>query len=439
MSNPSNQSARYLVVSSDCHAGPRFMRDYTTYVESRYRDEFDEYLEACDGYDARDPGASFNLNDDVPQPDKKNMPEYDPMANHQAVQGLRFGYPGLWDAGKRTCDLDADGIAAEVIFPQGSVPFGAYPALGSRTAPVLFELERDDLRVAGSRMYNRWLADLCSADPKRHVGVAVMPMRDIDSAVREVQWARDNGLGGVSIPPLTLGGNQYLSSYNQPLYEPFWSACEDLDMPINSHGGGGSPSYGGGPETGAIQLAETDWFVGRRALWQMIFAGVFERHPRLKFVITEQRVGWVPGVLAELDNIYEAPKANVRHLLPMRPSEYFARNCYLGASFLSRLECDKRFEIGVDRLIWGSDYPHSEGAWPWTHEAYRRTFAGIPSDERRLMLGENGVRCYNLDAKALRAIADHIGPTDEELDVPLDEAPSGSWISWAFREKGAWV
>ena len=137
--------------------GSASMRDYTTYVESRYRDEFDEYLVACDEYDARNAGVSFNLKDDVPQPDKKNMPEYDPNAKGQAVQGLRFGYPGLWDADKRTCDLDADGIAAEVIFPQGSVPFGAYPALGSRTAPVLFELERDDLRVAGSRMYNRGL------------------------------------------------------------------------------------------------------------------------------------------------------------------------------------------------------------------------------------------------------------------------------------------
>jgi predicted TIM-barrel fold metal-dependent hydrolase len=441
MSNSPSEAPRYVVVSSDCHAGPSSMREYRGYTESRYRDEYEEYLDAVEAYDARNLGANPLFKDaEGPLLDKTRMPDFDPEADMGRVQGLRFGYPGLWDPNQRKRDLDADGIACEVIYPQGSVPFAAYPAIGAASeGVVLFKLGRDDLQVAGTRMYNRWLADLCSTEPVRHVGVAVVPMRDIDAAVNEVRWARENGLGAVSIPPLTLNGDQYLPTYNQPLYEPFWSACEDLEMPICSHGGGGQPFFGGGPETAALMFIEADWPVGRRALWQMIFGGVFERHPGLKLVITEQRIGWVPDLLSELDNIYEAPKANVRHILPLRPSEYFARNCYVGASFMSSLECERRYEIGLDRIMWGSDYPHSEGAWPWTHEAYRRTFAAVPANERRLLLGQNGIRCYNLDEKALVEIAARIGPTEEEMDQALTEAPPGSWIPWAFRAKGAWA
>jgi hypothetical protein len=111
---------------------------------------------------------------------------------------------------------------------------------------------------------------------------------------------------------------------------------------------------------------------------------------------------------------------------------------------MSRLECEARGDIGVDRLMWGSDYPHQEGTWPHTEISLRWTFGrDVPSDELRAMLGENAARCYNLDLNALRRVADRIGPTESDLRVPVEMLPThdpeGPYIpSWAFREFGPW-
>src|SRR5262249_55150993 len=149
-----------------------------------------------------------------------------------------------------------------------------------------------------------------------------------------------------------------------------------------------------GPDASALTLAETDFF-SRRTLWFLIFAGVFERFPRLNLAVTEQRAHWVPSLLADLDSIYRWPRSSrLREQLPRLPSEYFATNCYVGASFFSRPECSMRDRTGVDRIMWGSDYPHTEGTWPWTGESLRWTFEGVDEDELRQMLGGNAIACY---------------------------------------------
>jgi hypothetical protein len=120
--------------------------------------------------------------------------------------------------------------------------------------------------------------------------------------------------------------------------------------------------------------------------------------------------------------------------LSLSPSEYWARQCHVGASFLRPSEGKLRHQVGVDRIMWGTDYPHLESTFPFTTEALRATFAGIPENEVRAMLGTNAAALYGFDLDALAPLVDKIGPSVEEVDVPLDALPDGSLKCPAFDD-----
>jgi hypothetical protein len=168
----------------------------------------------------------------------------------------------------------------------------------------------------------------------------------------------------------------------------------------------------------------------------------------LKLLQTEQPGYWYPQVLAELDSQYLAFRDRMSEWLPKLPSEYCRTNYFIGASFQSRFEARSALRDGVvDNMLWGSDYPHPEGTFrycandeeiPMTHLAMRSTYAGLPGDEVRAMLGENAARVYSLDTPKLREVAATINaPTLEELSHPIDERPS-HW-SFAFRDEGVFT
>jgi predicted TIM-barrel fold metal-dependent hydrolase len=186
-----------------------------------------------------------------------------------------------------------------------------------------------------------------------------------------------------------------------------------------------------------MMFLEFGWYC-QRPLVRLLFSGVFERHPNLTFVLTETGSAWVPGALEELDFMYERivrarPGAveglfgsTIRDEMNLRPSEYRARQCYIGASFLSRRDSKARHATGLDRVMWGSDYPHREGTFPYTREVLRHVFHDIEPGEVALLLGINAARAYRFDFQALRTVADRIGPTVAELseDLASDEFPT---------------
>ena len=148
----------------------------------------------------------------------------------------------------------------------------------------------------------------------------------------------------------------------------------------------------------------------------LIWSGVFERHPRLKFVMTEQGSSWVVGALAQLDSQYELPMfRHLRRKLPRKPSEYYHQNAYIGAAFMDDTSATQRYEIGVDKLMWGSDYPHIEGTWPHTAEKLSRAFADVPRAEVAKMLGETAAKVYGFDVPKLSSLVAQIGPERVEL------------------------
>ncbi len=210
-------------------------------------------------------------------------------------------------------------------------------------------------------------------------------------------------------------------------YDPFWEVCEDLGVVSHFHSGPAPhPEYFGRewpavdqsdqlPGAMGAYVSEVMWWL-YRPLTFMIWGGVFERFPRLKTMIVEGgTLFMLPPWLRLLDHNYEdvqfsAKLGDFRSHLSMAPSEYFQRNCGIGASCVPRRDLDLREAIGTERIMWGSDYPHPEGTWPNTAQYYKDTFSGFPEEAGRKILGENAIEFYGLDRSRLQAVADEIGP-----------------------------
>jgi predicted TIM-barrel fold metal-dependent hydrolase len=389
---------RYTVISADCHAGADLL-EYRPYLDPEYRDEFDRWA------------AEF-------------VNPYADLAEADAERN--------WNSERRNSDLDGQGIAGEVIFPNTVPPF--YPK-GSLSAPPPTNQKELELRWAGLRAHNRWLADFCSLSPERRAGVGQILINDLDQAVAGVHDIAKAGLrGGALLPGVPPDSGM------PPLYaehwEPLWAAFAEAGVVLNHHAGNAGPSPE--PEWGtafAVWVYETHWWA-HRVLWQLIFNGTLERHRDLVLVLTEQGSGWLPAALDSLDVTaarFARPSSAISRFagpdassLPRRPREYWARQCYVGASFMRPVECDERHRIGVDRIMWGADYPHYEGTSPYTLESLRHTFSSVDPVEVQVMLGTNAAKVYGFDLDALGPLAARVGPSVAEVATPLDAVPDGA-------------
>jgi predicted TIM-barrel fold metal-dependent hydrolase len=358
--------------------------------------------------------------------------EFDRWAGHYRspfVDLVQFDAERSWNSERRQAELESDGVVAEVLFPQTLPPFFALDF------PTATDCER---RWAGLQAHNRWLVDFCSMAPGRRAGVAQLMLHDVDAATAEVRRVRRSGLfGGVLIPVVPLNDPLTPPLY-APEYEPLWSICEELGVVVHTHGGFNSMAWGVDKyaSAGAVYMHEGTAHT-HRALGQLILGGVFERHPELRFAMVEQGTGWVAGELRALDRLLDSMRsapdtavgrygAPVTAQLTMKPSEYFARNCRIGASFLRRAEVAHRRQIGVNVIMWGADYPHTEGTYPHTLEALRWAFAGIDPDEVDRMVGANAADLYRFDLPTLSSLAADVGPLVLEVAEPLADAPFGS-------------
>jgi len=397
-------SDNFIVVSSDCHAGLR-IADYKPYVESKYHELMDMAVPI-----------------QIEMTEKAEKSFLIKEINDAWRAPIQRELTGAWDYQERLKMLAGDGIAAEVIFPDGiternTPPFGAGLGLSPRD-------QVPELQWAGAMAHNRWLAEFCGNDPARHIGVASIPLLwDVQQAVDAVRWCASNGLTSAMIPTLW----EQHAPYHDRKYDPFWEVCEELGIIIHFHSGPAPhPEYFGAnwpeedrseslPGAMGVYVSEVMWWL-YRPLTFMIWGGVFERFPRLRVVMTEGgTIFMLPPWLRLLDHNYtdvqfSAKLGDFRSHLSMSPSEYFARNIAVGASCVPRRDIELRHVIGLDKLMWGSDYPHPEGTWPHTGDYYRETFAGMPEEDTRKILGENAVAWYGLDRERLQQVADEIGP-----------------------------
>ena len=406
---PINQPDRkYVIISSDCHAGAS-LRDYKPYLERRWHDEFDRW---ADTYS--DPWATIDSTD----------------SDYKAGVSS-FMSPLNWESSHRLEVLESEGIAAEVIFPNTVPPF--FPN-GLLAAPGPRSEEEYERRWAGIRAHNRWLKDFCDDARERRFGVAQLLIDNVEDAVAEVQWAKANGLSQVLLP-----SDHHLKIHN--LYhrnlDPLWRSCEELEMPVGRHGsvvsaGDEAESL---PAAHACGMYETAYF-GHRTLFQMVLSGVFDRFPRLRWVFTELgAANWVIEAMTRLDAFCMASttEGTIPHMfageavatLKMKPSDYVNRNCWFGTT-VKRLDVSQTDTLGIDRLMWGADFPHHEGTVPETLKVLRATVSDVPEDELRKIFAGTAAEVYGADLTALQEIADRIGFTPGEVASPLaeDEVPA---------------
>jgi predicted TIM-barrel fold metal-dependent hydrolase len=410
-----SDSRKYALISSDGHAGAD-LRDYRPYLEQEFHDDFDAWV------------AEFS----------EPWSEYDRELTDTDDEFIRIGQasflsPYNWDSKKRLEHLNGQGIAGEVVLPNTVPPF--YPAgVISAWAPRT-EVEYR-YRMAGVRAHNRWLVDFCALAPGRRAGLGQVFLNDVEDAIGEVRRAKQQGLKGVLIPCDHMC--QLVNLY-EPRLDPFWAVCAELGMPVHRHaiavGPPESPEQG--PAIPAIGAHETYLFFAR-GLGHLIFGGVFERFPDLHFVFTETGTEWVRRELLSLGFEYQLGRTKGGSAYPthhraveglsLTPLEYFQRNVHLGTSLMISHDVEARHELGVNKIMWGADYPHHEGLFPHTRLGLRALFSKVPEDEVRTITSLNAAELYGFDLEYLQEVADEIGPSVEEVATPISpgELPASS-------------
>ncbi|HXQ12639.1 MAG TPA: amidohydrolase family protein [Caulobacteraceae bacterium] len=395
----------YLLITADTHAGGSHAQ-YREHLDPEWREPFDEWR---GGY--------------------KN-----PSQEHYGSKKMRN-----WDLDIRTADQNSQGVVGEVVFPNTVPPFYS-KSIVTAHPPKPEEYERC---LAGIRAHNRWLKDFCAEDPARRAGIGVILPNDLDEAVKDIEFIAEAGLRGGVLLPLIPPDATWL----KPLYDPAWdrvyAAIQDHGLVMNQHTGQGLPEYGQGAVAESIWIQDVT-FYGQSGWRHLLVAGVFEKFPKLKHILTESGCSWVPAALKSVDRAYYAIKAGATGEMnyagmesPLKepPSEYAKRHCYYGASFPSMADLAGIEQIGEDHVLWGNDYPHYEGTFPYNLESLRLTFGGMPDARRRKVLGLNAAALYNFDLEKLLPLAARFGPTPAQVEtpLPLSDIPRDA-TCYLFRE-----
>jgi predicted TIM-barrel fold metal-dependent hydrolase len=296
---------------------------------------------------------------------------------------------GGWDPTQHLADMRLDGVAGEVLYPSQGLFY--------------FRIKDGALMSAIFRAYNDWLAEFCATDPARLKGIAMVNLDDVEDGIRELERTARLGLCGAMITEYPLEDRRY----DQPEYERFWAAAAALGMPISLHTATRRQGKirGAGDKTlrDATSRA-TKVFYPALSMCDLIFSGVFERHPSLTLAIVEFELAWAPHILGTMDYTYRERhgEAIYRFKDGMKPSDFFHRNVVL--SFQEdAIGIRLRDVIGPGNMMWGSDYPHSESTFPRSRKILEEILAGVPEDEQAKIVGGTTARVYGFDVARLTA------------------------------------
>ena len=300
--------------------------------------------------------------------------------------------PAAYDPSAYVVENALDGVMGSVLYPSEAL--------------LAFGIPDSALCSATMRAYNDFIAEFCSENRARLKGIALINVDDPGEATKEMARCRELGLVGAMISVLPPTDR----AYDQPMYEPVWSAAVDLDLPLSMHVATGRNALSvDEKQTRVRKVSEAafylqDHFV-RKSIGEMIFSGVFERHPKLRVGSVEHEISWIPFFLFQMDYCYtDRPVRGEWHRFAdpdVRPSDFFRKNCFV--SFQEdAVGIRERDVVGIESLMWGSDYPHTESTFPRSRQITSEILADVTSDERAMILRDNVAKLYDFDIESLR-------------------------------------
>jgi predicted TIM-barrel fold metal-dependent hydrolase len=394
---------RYETISADCHIDLCWLPPdlFSTQAPAAMKDRMPYVTDGPQGpvWLTRK-GASLGRVCGMGSAGREYVPGQIHRSDRMAATGLyedgKRGRRRITDPELRIQDQDRDGV-------QGEVLYGILGTTGRMNDP--------EATPEVTRIYNEWLAGFCATHPERFAGLASIPNHPLDAAIAEVQRVAARGV----VRGLDIANSAELRPLWDPYWNPLWAVINDTGLPLHFHTVGGympdhlrkivlvgsDPTRAKAPDAPDVPLA-----VARAAfaanitqfqinmtniLTSMIFGGVLEKYPRIRLVLGESGIGWIPYILQRMDAEWEDQFKDLA--LTMPPSAYWRRQCK--ATFQTDPIGIKLLDdLGAENVMWGSDFPHPDGVWPDSQEYIQKELGHLPPDVRRKVVCENAGTFY---------------------------------------------
>ncbi|HEV8597002.1 MAG TPA: amidohydrolase family protein, partial [Candidatus Dormibacteraeota bacterium] len=386
--NREGHAMRYEMISADCHLDLIWLPP-TLFVDHASADMRERMPHVVDGPKGKiwvtKKGATLGLVNGMGSAGREYVPGRIHRADRMAATGLyedgKKGIRRLSDPELRLRDQDRDGVQAEVL----------YGILGATS-----RMNDPDATVEVMRIYNEWLADFCATHPDRYAGLASIPNNPIEAAIAEVERVAKRG----AVRGLDVANSPDLKPLWDPYWNPLWEVIDASGLPLHFHTVGSrlpealqklvfmgsdlarAPADATAEDKRLARMAFATHITGfqinmANVLMSLVYGGVLEHYPRIRVVLGEAGIGWIPYILWRMDGEWEDQFKDLS--LTMEPSGYWRRQCYatyqtdpVGVKLID--------ELGADRIMWGSDFPHPDGVWPDSREYIQRELGGVAAD-----------------------------------------------------------
>jgi predicted TIM-barrel fold metal-dependent hydrolase len=293
---------------------------------------------------------------------------------------------------ERLAAMDVDGVDYSVL----------YPSVAGRAGETFGRLTDPELELACVQAYNDWLIEEWAAVSPRFIPQCIVPLAPIEATVSEIKRAVAKGHRGVVLPSVPMMLRE-VPHINEPVYDPVWATCQELEVPVCFHSGVTRdiqfpPYVGFSPEIASAMEAITRPVSAVLVMANFLFARILERFPKLKVIFAETSLAWGAYELELADHQFERQRLHTEGY-DLLPSALFKRQCYI-VGWFDTTGLKTRHHIGVDRLLWSTNFPQSTSTWPESRRAIKRCFDGVPENEARQVLVDNAAKLYKVPLRA---------------------------------------
>jgi predicted TIM-barrel fold metal-dependent hydrolase len=292
-------------------------------------------------------------------------------------------HPGGWDPAARLEEQDRDGVSAEILYPSAGM--------------LICNLDDADYKKACFDAYNLWIAEFQSYAPDRLIGLGQTALRGVDEGIADLEAIAALGLRGVMMPGLPACLDA-VGDYDDPVWDPFWTAAIDLGLPISFHiltakSNIGDPGFRGPKMNSFLGILRANQDI----VGTMVFGGVFDRVPDLQIICVEADAGWVPHWAARADHAFARHRNWLAAPLERAPSEYLFNN--VSFTFQDDWTAFKVVDLlNHEKLMWANDHPHSDSTWPESQALLAEQTVDLDPVVRDDILWRNCARMYGLEA-----------------------------------------